>query len=235
MFLILITIAGYILIGGLGMALANRKSDRIKSRQRWLKYGTYLLIVTLVIESILWSFFTVTAGLILLVGYYELIQTGKNRSLIPVLLIYTLVGAGFMWFAMTIDKKFQLFLYFQVFTFDAFSQVTGQLFGRTPLVPRISPAKTVEGFIGGTLFCLLSSLVAAGWAGVGFPSSIFIGLFTAVVALSGDLLASAYKRRRGIKDYSNLLPGQGGFLDRFDSFILTGAVFALILYHMNGT
>ena len=110
-----------------------------------------------------------------------------------------------------------------VVMFDAFSQVSGQLIGRHKLMPRISPAKTVEGLVGGVL---VTGLAAWWWydAALLMPPMAYARLVASAVlgAWLGDTVASWWKRRCGIKDYSTLLPGQGGMLDRFDSFI--GAV-----------
>ncbi|MGZ3882166.1 MAG: phosphatidate cytidylyltransferase, partial [Flavisolibacter sp.] len=57
---------------------------------------------------------------------------------------------------------------------------------------------------------------------------VAFGLFTALTGFAGDLLASRYKRIAGIKDYSNLLPGQGGFLDRFDGFMMAAFCYSLV-------
>ena len=121
-----------------------------------------------------------------------------------------------------------------VTSFDAFSQIAGQLFGRHSIAPGISPNKTVEGLAGGivmgilTCFCLRSFLdFAAG-------KSILLGLLITGTAFVGDILASWYKRRCGVKDYSNLIPGHGGILDRFDSLISSGAIIGFILYFENG-
>lgn len=79
-------------------------------------------------------------------------------------------------------------------------------------------------------FCVLSSLVASGLFAIPFQTAIGPGLFTSLAGLRGDLLASFYKRVCGIKDYSNVLPGQGGFLDRFDSFMAAAFCYTLLGY-----
>ena len=112
-------------------------------------------------------------------------------------------------------------LFLCVLSFDAFSQFFGQIFGRHPLSRTISPNKTIEGCAGGLLVCVLTSFYTFG--------SLWNGLYMAVSALSGDLLASFVKRRSGVKDFSRLLPGQGGVLDRFDSYILTSVCYLPLL------
>jgi phosphatidate cytidylyltransferase len=63
---------------------------------------------------------------------------------------------------------------------------------------------------------------------VSIVGAIIFGLFTSITGFSGDMLASYYKRIAGIKDYSNFLPGQGGFLDRFDSFMMSASCYCVI-------
>jgi phosphatidate cytidylyltransferase len=111
-------------------------------------------------------------------------------------------------------------LFLCALSFDAFSQFFGQIFGRHALTRKISPNKTIEGCAGGLLMCMLTSFFMF--------HSVWKGLYISFFALSGDLLASFVKRRAGVKDFSRLLPGQGGVLDRFDSYILS-AVFYLPL------
>ena len=113
--------------------------------------------------------------------------------------------------------------------FDAFSQIAGQLFGKTKLVPKISPAKTVEGAIGGFIVCIITALAVRDMLSLNSTMTLVMGVVTAISALAGDLLASWFKRKMNLKDYSRLLPGQGGVLDRFDSFIAAGFVYFILL------
>lgn len=116
---------------------------------------------------------------------------------------------------------------------DTFAQITGRLIGRHPLIPSVSPNKTVEGFageiIGGTLLSFAAAAVISKYA-----AGVDVGLCTAVAfagtltASLGDLFFSYIKRSRDIKDFSNLMPGHGGILDRFDSVMFTLALFAVL-------
>lgn len=108
---------------------------------------------------------------------------------------------------------------------DTFAYFCGFLFGKHKLIPDVSPKKTIEGSVGGTLFCILA-MIGYGWIvqtiSKGSVSANYLvlglsGLFISVVSQVGDLLMSAIKRTFGIKDYGKLFPGHGGVLDRFDS------------------
>lgn len=109
---------------------------------------------------------------------------------------------------------------------DSFAYLIGRQFGRHPLAPRISPKKTVEGAVGGSLAAavLLTAIFAAGECfgllRVRFGMLTVYVLLASVLGQYGDLCLSAVKRVAGIKDFGRLLPGHGGVLDRFDSHLL---------------
>ena len=109
---------------------------------------------------------------------------------------------------------------------DTFAYFTGVLFGKHKLIEDVSPKKTIEGSIGGTVFCAISFVVLGLVVGAidktVEPNIIFLaisGLLIAVISQLGDLIMSVIKRHYGIKDYGKLLPGHGGALDRFDSIL----------------
>src|SRR5690606_29409379 len=121
-----------------------------------------------------------------------------------------------------------LYVYTIVFTFDGFAQISGQLFGKKKVLPKISPDKTIAGVIGGYVMGLATGLFAMQWLNMSGYAIWFSPLFICTAAFVGDALASWYKRRCNLKDYSKLIPGHGGVLDRFDSLIFAGAVFWLV-------
>ena len=116
---------------------------------------------------------------------------------------------------------------------DIGAYFSGKALGKRKLAPQVSPGKSWEGFYGGLVTSLLITLaigLARDW-GIG---QMLLGLVGAavVVAISvvGDLTESMFKRRSGIKDSSNLLPGHGGVLDRIDSLTAAVPVFAVLLW-----
>ena len=104
---------------------------------------------------------------------------------------------------------------------DVFAYIGGRLIGKTALAPAISPKKTVEGFISGGLAAILVGFLLNTYfysEKMDMLPSIFFSIGIWVAGTAGDLFESRLKRIIGIKDSGNLLPGHGGFLDRFDSF-----------------
>jgi phosphatidate cytidylyltransferase len=103
---------------------------------------------------------------------------------------------------------------------DVGGYAAGVLFGRHPLAPRISPAKTWEGFAGSVVACLLGGWLVGSWLlGLHPWQGLVLGAAAVVVATLGDLAESAVKRDLGVKDMGRLLPGHGGLMDRLDSLL----------------
>ena len=108
---------------------------------------------------------------------------------------------------------------------DIFAYFTGVFFGKHKLIEDVSPKKTIEGSIGGIVFCSLCFVVVGIIADSFFEREanlLFLaisGIFISVIAQVGDLIMSVIKRHYGIKDYGKIFPGHGGMLDRFDSIL----------------
>jgi phosphatidate cytidylyltransferase len=118
---------------------------------------------------------------------------------------------------------------------DIFAYFCGVLFGRNKLIPHVSPKKTIEGSIGGIVFCTLSfalyGLLVSRFTdySANYILMIMCGIILSVVSQIGDLIMSVIKRYYNIKDYGKLIPGHGGVLDRFDSIIAVSLVLYVIL------
>jgi phosphatidate cytidylyltransferase len=121
-------------------------------------------------------------------------------------------------------------------TYDSVAYLVGSLLGKHKLIPRISPSKTVEGLVGGLVGCAVAGLVCRGTFAPFLSSgeAVVLGLALGVVAQVGDVAESMLKRSTGAKDSSNLIPGHGGFLDRFDSLLFTGPALCFYLFYLRG-
>lgn len=123
-------------------------------------------------------------------------------------------------------RAWLFFTLFVTFASDTGAYVVGRLVGRHRLAPSISPAKTVEGSIGGLLAAASAAVALGAILHLHVPALIMlaIGSGVSVAAQVGDLCESALKRRLDLKDAGSLVPGHGGLLDRLDSLLLTAAV-----------
>lgn len=122
---------------------------------------------------------------------------------------------------------------------DIFAYFCGLAFGKHKLIPDVSPKKTIEGSIGGIIFCAIGYMVYGIVVSRVFSVEMNIialgifGLIISVVAQIGDLSASLIKREYDVKDYGALFPGHGGVLDRFDSVIAVSCVLMVLVYSYN--
>ena len=108
---------------------------------------------------------------------------------------------------------------------DICAYYSGMFFGKTPLRTKVSPKKTLEGCLGGMIgSVVLSTVFGLIFARQYLLHCAFIGLIGSVFSELGDLVASSFKRKMGIKDYGDLIPGHGGMLDRFDSWAYAAPV-----------
>jgi phosphatidate cytidylyltransferase len=235
--LIYIIIFSYFIAGGIGFYFINRHKAPEVARKSYTKFGIYFIIInilffSIVINPIAFRYLTV---IIIVVGLIELIklfrQSGFKKKSFFVLSVvdYAVLSTGLFIFS-GFNKDLILFSFLILSIFDSFSQITGQLWGKTKILPGISPNKTLGGVVGGTIIALISAFLL---------NSLFSGTTAQLVlltsgiilfAFTGDLAASLFKRKYHQKDFSNIIPGHGGFLDRFDSLIAGGAWVAFCIY-----
>ena len=164
------------------------------------------------------------------------INDTKKYNLNDALFLVSLVvfiGLSFKLIVITRNFDITYIIYLLLITTitDTFALISGMLVGNHKLCPKISPKKTVEGLIGGVL---MGTFVATSFYFTVINSSIslvfliFITALLCVVGQLGDLVFSSIKRYYDIKDFSNLIPGHGGILDRFDSLVYVTLAFILL-------
>ncbi len=186
------------------------------------KYYWYLCIVAgvcaIIISDIVFMKIAFIVGIILK-GFFEIWNLNlKSSQRWWILTIYSCIGflSGFyfIWF----NKEIILPIYTFVVIFDGMSQIGGQLFGKHKLMPLTSPNKTWEGLGIGFFSAMMAIIFVIHFqASEVFSILHFVGF--ALFALMGDLMASKIKRMAKVKDFDSLIPGHGGVLDRFDSFL----------------
>jgi phosphatidate cytidylyltransferase len=109
---------------------------------------------------------------------------------------------------------------------DVFQYISGKIFGKRKIIPKVSPNKTWEGFLGGLVITVLNSyFLSPVLTPFNLHESLILGALIATVGFFGDLVISGVKRDLHIKDTGDLLPGHGGVLDRIDSLIYTAPIF----------
>ena len=156
--------------------------------------------------------------------------TFENASFVLLSTLY--VGIGFYYFietrAIEGGLAYVIFALLIVWTTDSGAYFTGRKLGKRKLWPEISPNKTVEGFVGGIVWAIVTALIIQWISPLTSSYIILIGItiVASIFGQLGDLVESGIKRHFNVKDSGNLPPGHGGILDRFDSLL-----FVLPLLH----
>ena len=161
-----------------------------------------------------------------MVALYEMRKLRKGKSKFSA---YLFIMIPFS-IVFQIDKEIILFMFILTWTFDTFAYLFGVRFGKTKIMPSISAKKSWEGFAGGFVFTVLASLITTHYF-LELDNSIALGmsLFLPFTATLGDFTESYFKRKAGVKDSGNFIPGHGGMLDRMDAFMITIPVLYIYL------
>ncbi|MBX3101846.1 MAG: phosphatidate cytidylyltransferase [Bacteroidetes bacterium] len=180
----------------------------------WYSYGTLVALVSLLLVGCCWEWARMRPGswlipgfVLILAGWCSMVWIARPApewspypAMAPLLLVWTQ---------------------------DTFAFFGGKLLGRHKLWPSVSPGKTWEGMLVGLVFTTALAVWLGAYPLWKLPRPAWAaGLLMGLVAVGGDLLESAAKRRAGVKDSGNLLPGHGGLLDRFDALLPVLAVYA---------
>ena len=121
-----------------------------------------------------------------------------------------------------------LMIIFTIWLFDTFSYLGGKIIGGPKLMPKISAGKTFSGLITGIVITLIIVEVILQSINIPYQFPFYITLLIVILSFMGDTIVSILKRYVSIKDSGNIMPGHGGLLDRFDSFIFVFFIFGLI-------
>ena len=142
------------------------------------------------------------------------------------------------------NPKIIISIFILIWTNDTFAYIVGKSIGKHKLIEKISPKKTIEGFIGGVIFSIIAAILISEFyiqpkinhhnisLFIWIISAVIIGIFSTL----GDLIESKFKRIAGVKDSGNIMPGHGGILDRLDSIIFVAPfvyLFYQILYYVS--
>ncbi len=127
-----------------------------------------------------------------------------------------------------------LLLVLGVWSYDTGAYLVGRQIGRHKFMTHISPAKSIEGLVGGLVTTTVVTCLMLAALGQAWPGGLLLGPLLGLAAQAGDLAESMIKRAAGAKDSGTLIPGHGGILDRIDSFLFAGPVVALYVLALVG-
>ena len=129
------------------------------------------------------------------------------------------------------DPSIILGCFILIWVNDSFAYMVGKKFGKQKLFYSISPHKTVEGFLGGLLFCCISASIVSRYVDDSISTSnwLTMAIIVSVFGTLGDLIESKFKRESNVKDSGKIMPGHGGILDRLDSIIFASPYIYLFL------
>lgn len=127
-----------------------------------------------------------------------------------------------------------LLLVLGVWSYDTGAYLVGRQIGRHKFMTHISPAKSIEGLVGGLVATSIVTCLMLAALGQAWPGGLILGPLLGLAAQAGDLAESMIKRAAGAKDSGALIPGHGGILDRIDSFLFAGPVVALYVLAVVG-
>ncbi|MDQ3017848.1 MAG: phosphatidate cytidylyltransferase [Bacteroidota bacterium] len=194
------------------------------------------------------------AGISIIQFSFELIILAVIGCIIPFLMIFKIVGnttpqeivtkartmmSAFTYIAIPLlsgclilindyEYRYILIPVILIWVNDVGAYLVGSKWGNKKIAPSISPGKSVEGTIGGTVLTILAAIVLWRiWHNLSMNYILMLGLTTSVFALAGDLWESSIKRNAGVKDSGSILPGHGGILDRYDSLLFVLPIAAL--------
>ncbi len=185
--------------------------------------------------GIAFALLLLVGGALMLVEWFALVRkmtfgSGAKAALNILGPVLTLGAMAGLWFVRDqLGMTAALWVFGMVWASDIGAYFAGRAFGGARLAPKISPAKTWSGLIGGMVAALIASATIGDRAGiVGVP--LWIGLFMGLLSQMGDLGQSWMKRRAGVKDSGKLIPGHGGLFDRVDGLLPVALVLGALAF-----
>ncbi|MDA8886209.1 phosphatidate cytidylyltransferase [Bacteroidia bacterium] len=165
------------------------------------------------------------------ISYINLKDRSSINYVSTTLYLWLPLGLLAVWFLQnpSLNTEYVLFYFATVWLYDSMAYLVGKSIGKTPIFPKVSPKKTIEGTVGGAIFTILIMSVLNHLC---FHLPIMGYMVVSIIVLFatfGDFVESYMKRKVGAKDSGNLIPGHGGILDRIDSIYLSALPYLVIL------
>lgn len=235
---------GPCLLAGLICLLAIRELAPYVDRDpRAYRYTAFLAVAAAaIVQSTMPSVLPVLVPALILVQLLALRAKPSRSSLVYLLTWLTIATAWSIvqFICLPAGEAASLSWLFYLFTVTALNDigqfVSGKLFGNRKIAPFISPNKTWQGLAGGLVVSQLVTLALGSYLQLGSPDMLAVyALLLSLGGFAGDLMFSAAKRYLAIKDFSQLIPGHGGILDRVDSLVVTAPLLYVLLTIMEGT
>lgn len=165
----------------------------------------------------------------------------KSMSILHWILMLTVFGISHMAYLLSLPeiegfasggRGLLLFLVFLTEFNDVMQFTWGKIFGKHKIIPKVSPNKTWEGFIGGVISTTIIGYFLGFLTPLNVNQVVFVSFMIAISGFFGDVVMSSIKRDIGVKDMASTIPGHGGVLDRIDSLAYTAPVFFHIVYYI---
>lgn len=223
----LIYLLGFVMMAALNYELANMQGEALQ--RSFLIFCFVNMLVAFAVYTFvtkeLGFIFAIVNVLVMAETVFTYPRTGLSEMMylafinayctwLPLHMISLRLLDGGAWLLMSV--------FIMVWVCDSGAYFSGRALGRHKMAPHLSPKKTIEGAVGGVLLTVVAALIIAQVLPLSTSTlhTVLIGLLVAFGAIVGDLFESYLKRSFGVKDSGNILPGHGGFADRFDSFLL---------------
>lgn len=220
------------------ISLGNNRWLRIFSGLIWLKSFIWMgLVAAGKVDAGALVFFALVPFFVLIVALF----TPRDDAFSSAMkwlggFLYTFLPYGLMHFLLytqdhtyTYERVLAIFIF--LWTSDTGAYLVGRAIGRTKFFERVSPKKTWEGTIGGVLLAMTAGyLVSINFNTLSEIQWMTVAALVAIFGTMGDLVESVLKRNHGVKDSGNFIPGHGGSLDRFDSFLFASIPVFVFVY-----
>ena len=197
--------------------------------------SVFVFVPTVILPLIYNNYFSVI--IFLFIASIICLEINQMKYKISSYLIFNLylaitVISFFLFLFLLITEKISLYFLLTIIAiiwlFDTFSYIGGKIMGGAKLMPKISSGKTISGFVTGVIATALLIELIIYFFEIKYEFSIYFTLFIISLSFVGDTVVSMLKRYASIKDSGNIMPGHGGLLDRFDSFIAVFLIFGIL-------
>ena len=232
----------FIVVAAVALAAASELLKTLSSDEldlptgRWICFFSLVTLLVMVHFSHYTGLFYLPLGILVAHLIHCLLVRGNCKEQVSVLswsmLTVAYIGLIGFWLAVRSHPEglfFLLYALVSTWAFDIGAYFSGSKWGTQPLVPHLSPGKTTVGLFGGIFAAGIAGFAFSYWLPTTHIHGVLLAISLGIIAQLGDLFASLIKRSASVKDFSNLIPGHGGVLDRIDSLLFSVALLHLFV------